>query len=242
MTKRLSIGVLETGRPPEELAGRYSNYPAMVAAWLAELDADFSDYAVLDGQIPSSPREHDLWVITGSKFGAYEDHPWIAPLEGFIRACRAAGQPMFGICFGHQIIAQALGGEVRKSDKGWGLGLHDYQSEGLLEDTSNQPIMTLSAFHQDQVVDIPQGAQRVAHSEFCEIAALYYPGFALTVQGHPEFREPYLRDLAKLRAGQVFSQAEAEAAEASYDRADTAADLVRVLKSLLLDKETRAAS
>ncbi|MEJ5219458.1 hypothetical protein WG622_14470 [Cognatishimia sp. D5M38] len=139
MTKRLSIGVLETGRPPEELAGRYSNYPAMVAAWLAELDADFSDYAVLDGQIPSSPREHDLWVITGSKFGAYEDHPWIAPLEDFIRSCRAAGQPMFGICFGHQIIAQALGARFGNPTKAGGLGCMTTNLRGRLKIPRTSP-------------------------------------------------------------------------------------------------------
>lgn len=236
---RISVGVLETGRPPEELAETYTDYPGMVADWLAELDADFTSYAVLDSQFPVAPSDHDLWVITGSKFGAYEDHAWIPPLEDFIRACRDTNVPMFGICFGHQIIAQALGGVVRKSDKGWGLGLHDYQADWPEVDSQTQSILTLSAFHQDQVEDIPEGAKVIAKSDFCENAALFYPGFALTVQGHPEFREAYLRDLANLRAGGIFSHEAAAAAEATYDRADTAAELVGILKSLLLKDETK---
>ena len=238
MTKPLSIGILETGRPPDELAGDYSSYPVMVEHWLADLKADYRHYAVLDGQLPAEPNEADLWVITGSKFGAYEDHAWIAALENFIRACRDAGSLMFGICFGHQIIAQALGGVVRKSDKGWGLGLHDYNAEWPGADT--QAKLSLSVFHQDQVEELPTGAQRVAQSEFCENAALYYPGFALTVQGHPEFREDYLRDLVKVRAGSVFSEEAAAQAHETYTHEDNAQGLVPLIRSLLLNQEAEA--
>ena len=126
MVKSPVIGILETGRPPVELAPKHGNYPDMVRAWLDLPGADFRNFAVLDGEIPQEPRAADLWVITGSKFGVYEGHPWIAPAEAFIRACKGAGVPMLGICFGHQLIAQALGGVVRKSERGWGLGVHRY--------------------------------------------------------------------------------------------------------------------
>ena len=94
----------------------------MVRKWLAGLDAEFTSYAVLDGKLPDDPTSCDLWVITGSKFAVYEDHPWIAPLEAFIRSVRDAGRKMIGICFGHQIAAEALGGHAEKSARGWGVG------------------------------------------------------------------------------------------------------------------------
>ena len=191
MTKKPTIGVLETGRPPEELA-HHGDYPGMVARWLGGMDADYTAYAVLDLELPTYPDLADLWVITGSKHGAYEDHPWIPPLEEFIRDCRDAGQPMFGICFGHQIIAQALGGVVRKSDKGWGLGVHDYATDDWPAELGPRPAkLSLQAWHQDQVEQAPEDAKRIASSDFCENAALWYPGFALTVQGHPEMEAPY---------------------------------------------------
>ena len=112
MTKPPVIGILETGRPPEDLAPEHGNYPMMVQDWLDLPEAKFISFAALDGELPKDPRMADLWVITGSRFGVYEGHPWIAPLEGFVRACRDAGVPMVGICFGHQVIAQALGGDV----------------------------------------------------------------------------------------------------------------------------------
>ena len=63
---------------------------------------------------PEGIHDADGWLITGSRHGAYEDHPWIPPLEEFIRDAYAAQVPLVGICFGHQIIAQAMGGKVEK--------------------------------------------------------------------------------------------------------------------------------
>lgn len=215
----LRVGILETGRPPEELAASYPDYPGMVAEWLAPLPAEFTSFAVLDGEIPADPSACDLWVITGSKFGVYEDHSWIAPLEGFIRACRDAGKKMIGICFGHQIIAQALGGKVSKSQKGWSLGVQDYAVTGWPEGLGTAPeAITLQAYHQDQVDAAPDGAEVIAASDFCPIAGLWYPGFALTFQGHPEFRAPYTSALLDSRKGSILAPALVEEAQETMSK------------------------
>jgi len=199
----LQVGILETGRPPEELARRYGDYPAMVACWLGLPAGRHESYPVLENALPDSPLEKDLWVITGSKCAVYEDHAWIPPLEGFIRAARAAGSRMIGICFGHQIIARALGGQVEKSSKGWGLGLHEYAPLSWPRERLGPApgVIRLHAFHQDQVTEAPAEARCIARSDFCEHAALLYPGFALTVQAHPEFSAPFLADLLQMRRG-----------------------------------------
>jgi len=235
MTNPPVIGVLETGRLPEELTSDHGDYPAMVSAWIGADQADYKVFAALDGVLPDTPEAADLWVITGSRFGAYEDHPWIPPLEDFIRACRDAGRPMMGICFGHQIIAQALGGVVRKSAKGWGLGIHEYAPVNWPDALGPAPdSLAIQAFHQDQVEELPEGAERIAQSAFCENAALWYPGFAFTVQGHPEFATPYARALLETRKGTVLDPAEVEAAQAGMDRADTRADLARLIRDRML--------
>lgn len=235
MTKTLRIGILETGRPPEELASEYGDYPGMVRSWLGNLDAGFSSYAVLDGTFPDSPDQADLWVITGSKFGAYEDHPWIPPLEAFIRDARGAGKLMLGICFGHQIIAQALGGVVRKSDKGWGLGVHEYPPTADWPDDLGPPAqIAIQAYHQDQVEVTPQGAKTIAATDFCENAALWYPGFALTVQGHPEFAKPYASALVESRRGTILSEEDADRGQANMAIDDNRADIAALVQKFLL--------
>ena len=97
----MKIGILQTGHVPAELTERHGEYPAMFEAMLAGNGFTFESWAVVDNDFPASIHSADGWLITGSRHGAYEDHPWIAPLEAFIRAAYAAEVPMAGICFGH---------------------------------------------------------------------------------------------------------------------------------------------
>ena len=119
------IGILQTGDAPDAIQPASGNYPDMFERLLTGRGFDFRTWRVLDMQFPTSPRDADGWIITGSRFGVYEDHPFIPPLEAFIRAVKEAQVPMVGICFGHQIIAQALGGRVEKFSGGWAAGPQD---------------------------------------------------------------------------------------------------------------------
>lgn len=239
MSRAFKIGVLETGRPPEEFGENWDDYPLMVQQWLGIEGAEMQSWPALDGVLPDAPEEADLWVITGSRFGVYEGHPWIAPLEGFIRDCRDAGVPMFGICFGHQLIAQALGGVVRKSAKGWGIGVHDYAVSDWPEVLGPGPeSFSIQAFHQDQVEELPEGAIPLASSDFCEFAALWYPGFALTVQGHPEFAKSFASDLLTARRDSTLAGADVDAALASQSKPVTRADLARIVAHWMGQKQS----
>ena len=142
-------------------------------------------------QFPSSTGDCDGWLITGSKHGAYEDLPFIAPLEDFIRDAYAADVPVVGICFGHQIIAQALGGKVAKFDGGWAVGRQTYDWDGQQ--------IALNAWHQDQVISRPTDARIYGTSAFCENAALVYGKRIFTVQAHPEFDADFTEKLADIR-------------------------------------------
>ncbi len=199
----MRIAIIETGAPPEQLSGKHPTYPAMMERMLAPLAPalSFVTYRVFkDGDLPR-PADFDGLLITGSAAGVYEDHAWIAPLEALVRDAAATGKPQVGICFGHQLMAKAFGGDVRKSDKGWGVGVHRYDV------TADAPWMAprqgkiaCAVSHQDQVIAPPPGATTLAGSGFCEYGALAYAqGPAISFQMHHEFEHAYATDLIGVR-------------------------------------------
>jgi GMP synthase-like glutamine amidotransferase len=203
------IGILQTGLSPDQLMDEMGDYPDMFQRLLAGHGFTFETWRVLEGEFPPDVKAADGWLITGSKFGAYEDHPWIPPLEDFIRASYAAHVPMVGICFGHQIIAQAMGGRVEKFTKGWAVGATDYDFGGKT--------VRLNAWHQDQVVEKPDAAEVVGSNDFCANAALLYDDRAFTVQPHPEFKPAFVDGLMKTRGKGLVPDGLLEAATARLD-------------------------
>ena len=190
----MKIGILQTGRPPPALQDKHGNYDDAFMRLLGGRGFEFSSWAVLDGDLPQSINEADGWLVTGSRFGVYEDHEWIAPLESFLRAAYHSHVPIAGICFGHQILAQALGGKVEKFSGGWSVGRVEYTMDGL-----DEPL-PLYAWHQDQVVELPPDAQVTGSTAFCRYAALSYGDRAYTVQPHPEFSADFMQELITARS------------------------------------------
>ena len=202
------IGILETGRVNPDLVSKHGEYVPMFEAWLKPVfpEVRVRGYASVDGEIPASPAECDAWIVTGSKHGVYDDLPWIEPLKAFLRQARAAGTPMIGVCFGHQLMAEAFGGRAVKSEKGWGVGVHDYQVTQRPAWMQDGPdTFSIHAMHQDQVTQIPDDATVLASSPFCEFAMLTYGDpqnpDAISIQPHPEFNRAYSQDLVELRSG-----------------------------------------
>ncbi len=189
----MKIGILQTGLCPDDLVQEHGEYDIMFEQFLDGYGFEFESYRVLEGNLPSSVKDANGWLITGSKFGAYEDHDWIPPLEVFLRDAYAQEVPIVGICFGHQVLAQALGGKVEKFSGGWSVGKQRYIIDGLKEG------IDLMAWHQDQVVELPAGSKAVGSSPFCKYAVIAYGNKALTVQPHPEFGKEFVGSLFKAR-------------------------------------------
>lgn len=187
----MRIGILQAGHFPDELVPESGTYSDLYARMLDGHGFDFMTWSVVDDVFPENPEEADGWLISGSRYGAYEDLPWIPKLEAFVRDIKASDRPLVGVCFGHQVIAKALGGTVEKFDGGWSVGQQVYHIDG--ED------VILNAWHQDQVTRRPPEAKLVGTSDFCENAALTYGDRIYTIQPHPEFSSREIEGLIRTR-------------------------------------------
>lgn len=203
----MRLTIVQTGDVPEPLRQNFGPYHAMFERMLDGTGIDFS-YEVVsayDNSLLPDPSRLEGIVITGSPAGVYEDHAWLPPLRAFIRRAYSARTPMLGICFGHQIMADALGGDVRKSEKGWGLGRHTYRvtnRPGFMADAPGA--LAVACSHQDQVIVPPTEAEVVLASDFTPNAGLFYKsGKALSFQPHPEFLDDYALALVELRRGRA---------------------------------------
>ncbi|MCV2866805.1 type 1 glutamine amidotransferase [Defluviimonas sp. WL0075] len=201
----MRICILETDRPAEPLQAAHGTYAGMFERWLAPHlpGAEYTHIHVAGGQdLPADPRDHSAYLITGSRAGVYEDHPWIAPLMDFLRAAASARRPLGGVCFGHQIMAAAFGGEVRRSATGWVLGGARHALSAAGAALFGPGDLAALSFHRDQVVALPDVARRILWNEASPNGGLIYDGFpAVSVQFHPEFSRGYVHDLLISAAG-----------------------------------------
>jgi GMP synthase-like glutamine amidotransferase len=197
------ITIVETGVVSPKTRAKHGSFPQMFERLLGEADAStsFATVRLMDGEALPDPEGLEAILLTGSPAGVYENLDWIAALERFVRTAYDARVPMAGICFGHQLIAQALGGLVRKSEKGWGIGRHVYDvapGNGVIDGEK----IAVAASHQDQVIEPPARAITIFRSAFTPHAGILYAnGTAMSVQPHPEFTAAFA-DWCCEKAGQ----------------------------------------
>ena len=217
----MKLAILQVGEAPGPLRNRYPRFGPFFERMFAELEMGFAFDSIptLDGAPFPDPETIEGVVITGSAAGVYDSPDWIDPLRAFIRAAYAAKTPMLGVCFGHQIIADALGGTVRKSEKGWGIGRHVYGVEKRHDALSGlDGEIAIAASHQDQVIAPPEGAEVFLSSEFTPNAGILYGnGAAISVQPHPEFDPGFSKALVELRRNNPLPDAVVNERLASLD-------------------------
>lgn len=190
----LDIGLLLCDDVKEDGRDRFGDYAGMFSRGISAVDPDIrlTAYNAYLGELPVRPDVHAGYLISGSGASVFEDKAWIRDTMDFVRRCQESRIRMVGICFGHQLIAHALGGKAARSENGWGFGIHSARL------TSNpdwigaeDPEFKLVVIHQDQVEVLPPGFDTVAGNDFCPHSVITDHDLMLGIQGHPEFSKEF---------------------------------------------------
>jgi len=193
----------------DALTEKYGQTGLQVIKWIERYlpDADFSSVHIAGNEPAPGPDELDGIIISGSEKGVYDDTPWMLPLRENLQLMRSADVPMFGICFGHQIMADVFGGKAVKSNRGFVTGTRQFSDRGD----------NVAAYlaHQDQVTEVPPGAEVIASAAHCPVAALSYDFPALSVQFHPEYSPEFASDLIELFGAELMSEEQLQGARDS---------------------------
>lgn len=203
MTK---VGLLECDHVREELLPIAGDYREMFPALFSQVapEWEFTFYDVCNGHFPASADECEVYVCTGSKFSVYDDEPWIARLKEFVKEIHDSGKKYIGVCFGHQMLAEALGGTVQKSAVGWCVGVHNFQvlshEEWMVPSRQSFNLLMMC---QDQVMELPPDSKLLAETQDCPIGMFRVGENMVGIQAHPEFPRPYEKALMEIRTDRI---------------------------------------
>jgi len=215
---RLSVLDL-TAEMPDLLAG-LPRASRQIIDWLAPAlpEAKFTAHDISGGAPLPDLSEFDGVILSGSEFGVYDDPPWMQRLRDFLRDLRAARIPSFGICFGHQIMADTWGGRAELALGGKAVGVRRFLVEGQM--------VNAYVWHQDQVTEVPPKAEVRGAADHCTFGVINYPFPAMSVQFHPEFTDSQIRAMFERGRDHFITGAEVDEALASLEGNPVSASLM----------------
>ncbi len=202
----LHIGLLLCDDVPEDGRDRFGDYFGMFSRGIQAVDPDIhlTPYRSYLGELPARPEAQDGYLVSGSGASVFEGLTWIRDLMEFVRRCRDQRVRVVGVCFGHQLIAHALGGKAARSRNGWGFGIHrahlNSNPDWLNADHSEFDLVVI---HQDQVEILPPGFSTIASNDFCPHSMITDHDLMLGIQGHPEFSREFCAYRADFRRQQI---------------------------------------
>lgn len=200
MTKPQRLVVLRTGDPVPKVAETRGQFADLIAATVADIwNGDWSAVDVRT-EPPPDPDSAAAFIITGSSSSVTERAPWMLAVEEWIRNAHAKQTNIFGICFGHQLIGQALGGLVAKNPRGREVG--NVTVEKIADDRVFEGLartFDVHATHVDSVVTLPPGATLLAKTALEAHAAFSVGENIRAVQYHPEIDAEVMREYLKAR-------------------------------------------
>ncbi|KAE8377367.1 Aldehyde/histidinol dehydrogenase [Aspergillus bertholletiae] len=232
MTRIIRVAILETDTPIDPVLNRYGTYGAIFNRWLnnglqglgvTDTEIQTTNWDVVKESVFPKPEDFDALLLTGSKHDAHADIPWINELCKYIHDIHEQHhKPIIGICFGHQIVARALGARVARNDEGWEISVSPVQLSNAGKQLFSKETLMIHQMHRDNVFEVPQGCVNLGSSPRCEVQGFYQPQRVLALQGHPEYDEFVMTELVKLR--HAMGRFDAELAQDGLSRADNQHD------------------
>ncbi|KAB8278286.1 Aldehyde/histidinol dehydrogenase [Aspergillus minisclerotigenes] len=209
MTRIIRVAILETDTPIDPILARYGTYGAIFNRWL---NTGLQGLTVTDTEIQTTiwdvvnkseypkPGDFDALLMTGSRHDAHADVPWINELVKYVHDIHEQHKkPIVGICFGHQIVARALGARVGRNDEGWEISVEPFQLTETGKQLFSKDALDIHQMHRDIVYDVPRGCVNLGSSPRCKVQGLYMPQRVLALQGHPEYDEFVMTEVINLR-------------------------------------------
>ena len=194
--KRIKLGILQTNHDKSVEVG--DAFPDDAHRFRDLFDAQddrfqYQVYMTIGGELPETLEEQDAFMITGSPLSVLDKHIFTDALTDFIKRCDAARKPLMGACFGHQAIARALGGKVERSNNGYNVGIENTRFHHTRQwMTPAVDSLPMYVFHEDQVIELPEGCELLGSSDNCKIASFAKGDHIFTTQAHPEFSHEFM--------------------------------------------------
>lgn len=224
----MRVAVLDCCCPnPEELS-QFASVGDLIIEWLQPhmVEAELVRIDAWGGEVLPAAGAFDGFIVSGSELGVYDETSWIGPVRQLLLDIREAGRPVFGICFGHQLMADTYGGKAEKINATYAAGSRRFQ-QGSSGSGNAEGSMEFDAFvlHGDQVTNVPPGAKVTCAAGHCPVGALAYDFPAMSVQFHPEYERSYVEAVIDLMDGDLLQGHEVADSHKSLEAAEVARDL-----------------
>ena len=202
----MKLGLLLCDHVSSELRPAFGDYPDMFERLLP--NAEIRSFDLTAGDFPSDLGLNDAWIGAGSRLSVYDDLEWIHRFKELLRRIDADRHKYVGVCFGAQMIGEALGGRVARAPQGWQVGIKVAE----MVDGARFRILHCNA---DQIVDLAPGMRVLASAKTNPVEMVAVGDHILGFQGHPEFTTEFVTALVERRRGTLIPAEVADAGLAS---------------------------
>jgi GMP synthase (glutamine-hydrolysing) len=236
--------IVKTGAAPPEIVAERGDFEDWISR---RLDAPSLPIEVLDvehGAALPATGSIAAVVVTGSSAMVSERAPWSEAAAAWLADVARAGTPVLGICYGHQLLAHGLGGEVGRNPNGREIGTVtvdvEVPDDALLGQLPSR--LTVQETHRESVLRLPPGARRLAGNRADPHQAFRFGDRAWGVQFHPEFDAAVSRGYLTRRRAELLAEGlDPDALLAGCRDAPDGARLLARFAALVRDHEDRRA-